>query len=85
MNPEELIDFEIKIGNMFNTKQIKAPIHLYHGNEEKMIEVSYRRAGQDVRYSLDDSKLRAIGWRPKVEFDKELKEIVEYYKNKFIW
>ena len=39
MNPEELIDFEIKIGNMFNTKQIKAPIHLYHGNEEKMIEV----------------------------------------------
>ena len=39
MNPQELIDFEIKIGDMFNTKQIKAPIHLYHGNEEKMIEV----------------------------------------------
>ena len=54
-------------------------------NVKKYIDVSYRRAGQDVRYSLDDSKLRAIGWRPKVEFDKELKEIVEYYKNKFIW
>jgi len=39
MSPQELIDFEIKIGDMFNTKQIKAPIHLYHGNEEKMIEV----------------------------------------------
>jgi len=39
MSPQELIDFEIKIGDMFNTKQIAAPIHLYHGNEEKMIEV----------------------------------------------
>jgi TPP-dependent pyruvate/acetoin dehydrogenase alpha subunit len=39
MSPQELIDFEVKIGDMFNAKQIKAPIHLYHGNEEKMIEV----------------------------------------------
>ena len=42
MSPQELIDFEIKIGDMFNTKQIKAPIHLYHGNEEKMIDIFYR-------------------------------------------
>jgi TPP-dependent pyruvate/acetoin dehydrogenase alpha subunit len=42
MNPQELIDFETQIGDMFNNKQIKAPIHLYHGNEEKMIEVFKR-------------------------------------------
>jgi dTDP-D-glucose 4,6-dehydratase len=47
--------------------------------------LSYSRAGQDVRYALDDSKLRALGWEPQAEFDKELKGIVEYYKNKFIW
>ena len=35
----ELIEFENKIGDLFNSKQIKAPIHLYHGNEEKMIEI----------------------------------------------
>jgi len=39
MNVQELIDFETKIGDMFNNKQIKAPVHLYDGNEEKMIEV----------------------------------------------
>jgi pyruvate dehydrogenase E1 component alpha subunit len=39
MNSEQLIEFETKIGDMFNNKEIKAPIHLYHGNEEKMIEV----------------------------------------------
>jgi TPP-dependent pyruvate/acetoin dehydrogenase alpha subunit len=36
---EELIKFESQIGNLFNNKQIKAPIHLYSGNEEKMIEI----------------------------------------------
>ena len=43
------------------------------------------RQGQDVRYSIDDSKLKALGWRPQAKFDKELKRIVKYYKNNFIW
>lgn len=43
------------------------------------------RQGQDVRYSIDDSKLKALGWEPKADFDKELKDIVKYYKNNFIW
>jgi dTDP-glucose 4,6-dehydratase len=43
------------------------------------------RQGQDVRYSIDDSKLRALGWKPKAEFDHELNIIVKYYKNNFIW
>jgi dTDP-D-glucose 4,6-dehydratase len=49
------------------------------------LDLSYSRVGQDVRYALDDSKLRSLGWEPQAEFDKELKGIVEYYKNKFIW
>jgi len=49
------------------------------------IDLSYSRAGQDVRYALDDSKLRALGWKPKVVFDNTLKNIIEYYKHKFIW
>ena len=49
------------------------------------IDTTYSRKGQDVRYALNDDKLRALGWKPEAEFDKELKHIVEYYKNKFIW
>ena len=41
--------------------------------------------GQDVRYAVDDSKLKKLGWQPQAEFDKELKKIVKYYKNNFIW
>lgn len=48
------------------------------------LDLSYSRAGQDVRYALDDSKLRALGWEPQMIFDQEIKKIVEYYRNKFI-
>jgi dTDP-glucose 4,6-dehydratase len=49
------------------------------------LDLSIVRVGQDIRYALDDSKLRALGWSPKKVFDTELPKIVEYYKNNFIW
>ena len=39
VNKEKLISFETEIGNLFNEGKIKAPIHLYSGNEDEMIEV----------------------------------------------
>jgi dTDP-glucose 4,6-dehydratase len=55
------------------------------GNIENHLDLTYSRVGQDVRYALDDSKLKALGWRPVVSFDDTLPSIIEYYKNKFIW
>ena len=39
MNKEKLIKFEEEIAELFNTGQIRAPVHLYHGNEEQIISV----------------------------------------------
>ena len=36
---QELIAFEDKIAELFNAAKIRSPIHLYYGNEEKIIEV----------------------------------------------
>ena len=52
---------------------------------KKYVNLNYSRLGQDVRYSLNDSKLKKLGWEPKMDFDNELDEIVEYYKDNFIW
>tara|TARA_R110001592_G_scaffold71981_3_gene219686 strand:- start:4399 stop:5349 length:951 start_codon:yes stop_codon:yes gene_type:complete len=49
------------------------------------IDTSINRKGQDVRYALDDSKLRKLGWKSKRLFNYELPKIVEYYKGNFIW
>jgi dTDP-glucose 4,6-dehydratase len=49
------------------------------------IDFSHSRPGQDVRYALNDSKLRKLGWVPVKTFDEELPNIVQYYSNNFIW
>ena len=38
MNKKELILFEEEIADLFNKGKIRAPVHLYQGNEDKIIE-----------------------------------------------
>lgn len=74
-----------------NYETVKKIINTYYSVDlldldiENYLDLSYSRPGMDVRYALDDSKLRQLGWEPKAVFDEEIKPIVEYYKNKFIW
>jgi TPP-dependent pyruvate/acetoin dehydrogenase alpha subunit len=39
MTPDELIAFETEIADIFNAAKIRAPIHLYSGNEAQMIKI----------------------------------------------
>jgi dTDP-glucose 4,6-dehydratase len=59
--------------------------HFKQNVNVKYLDLSYSRQGQDVRYALNDDKLKSLGWEPKAVFDKELPAIVEYYKENFIW
>ena len=69
-----------------NYDTVAKVIKAYNGGDiENYLDLTYSRVGQDIRYALDDSKLKALGWRPVVSFDDTLISIVEYYKNKFIW
>ena len=47
--------------------------------------VDSQRVGQDVRYAIDDSKLKALGWKPHANFDTALEDIVKYYTTNFVW
>jgi dTDP-glucose 4,6-dehydratase len=68
-----------------NLDTIKKVLILHKGSTdtdiESYVDLTLKRQGQDVRYALNDDKLRALGWTPQVSFDTELKYIVEY----FIW
>jgi len=70
-----------------NANTVKKVVSAYHETSdwEQYVDFSYSRQGQDVRYALNDVKLRQLGWKPKKVFDKEVAEIVKYYKNNFIW
>ena len=54
-------------------------------DHEDHIDFDYQRAGADVRYSINDDKLKALGWAPKRIFKDELPAIVDYYNKNFVW
>jgi dTDP-glucose 4,6-dehydratase len=43
------------------------------------------RPGHDRRYSLDTTKLRALGWIPQVPFEQGLAETVDWYRRNEWW
>jgi len=69
-----------------NLTTVKKIINLYNDDDyQKYVDFSISRPGQDLRYALDDSKLQSLGWKPLRDFNTSLQEIVNYYKNNFIW
>ncbi len=54
-------------------------------DHEDHIDFDYQRLGADVRYSIDDSKLKALGWQPRRVFKDELPGIIDYYQQNFVW
>lgn len=47
MTRDELIEFEEEIATLFNAGKIRAPVHLYYGNEDQIINVFKRIRIQD--------------------------------------
>jgi len=47
LTSKQLIEFEEKVCNLFANKEILSPVHLYYGNEEKMIEIFHQIRSQD--------------------------------------
>lgn len=71
-----------------NKETVRKIIQSYFGDERdctSYTNLEHRRPGQDVRYALDDSKLRSLGWTPQRVFDTEVVNIVEFYKKNFKW
>jgi dTDP-glucose 4,6-dehydratase len=49
------------------------------------VEYVEDRKGHDRRYSVDDSRLRALGYRPRWSFEEGLAETVRWYREHESW
>ena len=50
------------------------------GASEKLITFVKDRAGHDLRYAIDSSKLqRELGWKPSLQFEEGLEKTVDWY------
>jgi dTDP-glucose 4,6-dehydratase len=52
---------------------------------ESLIKKVQDRQGHDLRYSLDTTKLRALGWQPQIAFEQGLNETVRWYRDNEWW
>jgi dTDP-glucose 4,6-dehydratase len=43
------------------------------------------RLGHDLRYSVDTSKVKSLGWKPEHNFSDGLRETAEWYKTNEAW
>lgn len=55
------------------------------GKGEKLIEYVTDRPGHDRRYSIDSTKLRALGWTPRRDFWEALDHTVAWYSQHRDW
>lgn len=49
------------------------------------IEYIEDRKGHDVRYAVDSSKLRSLGWSPAWTFEEGIRATIEWYKSNRHW
>ncbi len=56
------------------------------GTSEKLISYVTDRAGHDLRYAIDASKLTGdLGWKPSLQFEEGLEKTVDWYLNNEDW
>ena len=57
-----------------------------NGTSEKLITFVKDRAGHDLRYAIDSSKIqKELGWKPSLQFEEGLERTVDWYLNNEGW
>jgi dTDP-glucose 4,6-dehydratase len=55
------------------------------GEGESRIDYVEDRLGHDLRYAVDSSKVRSLGWSPAHEFDERLETTIGWYREREDW
>tara|TARA_R110000824_G_scaffold119818_3_gene274215 strand:+ start:425 stop:1387 length:963 start_codon:yes stop_codon:yes gene_type:complete len=52
---------------------------------DKHFNLEHTRKGQDVRYALEDKKIKKLGWEAQRNFNEEISNLVFHYRKNFKW
>lgn len=56
------------------------------GSSEKLITYVTDRAGHDLRYAIDSTKLKnELGWEPSLQFEEGIEKTVRWYLDNQVW
>lgn len=75
------IDLIHKLCEVMDKKLNRAP-----GTSASLITFVQDRAGHDLRYAIDSTKLMTeLGWKPSLQFEEGIEKTVDWYLNNETW
>ena len=78
--------YNIGAGNELANLELTRRVLRLLGKPESLISYVTDRPGHDRRYSVDTTKVRALGWHPRWTFEAALAATVEWYRaNRWWW
>jgi dTDP-glucose 4,6-dehydratase len=67
-------------------KQMDKKLGREEGSSEKLITYVKDRAGHDMRYAIDATKLKTeLGWVPSLQFEEGLSQTIDWYLHNSEW
>ncbi|MEN9962974.1 MAG: hypothetical protein RL582_69 [Bacteroidota bacterium] len=67
-------------------KQMDVKLNRAPGTSEKLITYVTDRAGHDLRYAIDATKLKEeLGWMPSLQFEEGLSKTIDWYLTNSEW
>ena len=70
----------------FLCRLMDAKLDRVPGTSEGLITFVKDRAGHDMRYAIDATKIgKELGWRPSLQFEEGLEQTVDWYLNNQKW
>lgn len=77
--------YNIGGGNELTNIELTKSILKEMSKDESWIEYVKDRPGHDWRYSLECTKIHKLGWKPRFDFEKALKDTIGWYKDNIKW
>ena len=78
-------DYNIGAGSEINGLTVADAVLRLLEKPSELKQFVTDRPGHDRRYALDSAKLRAIGWEPRIDFDKGMELTVRWYLEHEAW
>lgn len=67
-------------------KEVDRQLGREPGESEQLITYVHDRAGHDLRYAIDATKLsKELGWKPSLQFEEGLRKTVKWYLDNQAW
>jgi len=67
-------------------RQMDKKLGRENGSSEKLITFVKDRAGHDMRYAIDATKLKdELGWKPSLQFEEGLSKTIDWYLQNTEW